>query len=392
MGEAGARLRHAWIDNTAPRMVAGALIIGALAGCASPGQPKPPSLLLPERADDLSADRVGDRVVLHWMAPSETTDHLPVKGGMVAVLCRESAAAAAKSEACLEVQRLPISPGPVKAEDRLPPELGVGAPALLAYRVEIRNAAGRSAGLSGEAVTASGMAPPPVLGLAAAPIRGGVRIGWSPADGAGAVIELDRVDTARAPERPATGTSTRTPGSTARGKGPALAAAAKLPAEVRLSAGAAGEPDRGGTVDRAVEKGGTYQYRAQRVLAAVLDGHAVTLRSELSPGVTVTVLRTFPPRPPAGLEAAPGVGDTPSIDLSWQPGAETDLAGYNVYRTEAGPAADWRRVNPAVVAVPGYRDATAAAGRRYRYRVTAVDTDENESAPGNEVQEMPATR
>jgi fibronectin type 3 domain-containing protein len=101
----------------------------------------------------------------------------------------------------------------------------------------------------------------------------------------------------------------------------------------------------------------------------------------------------FPPRSPSGLEAVPagaGSGNL-SIDLSWTPNSEGDLAGYFVYRQEidskgvaAGTAA---RLNQTPVVGPAYRDQTALAGHRYAYRVTAVDTAGNESAPSDEVQE-----
>ncbi|HEY1965698.1 MAG TPA: hypothetical protein VGG59_12240, partial [Acidobacteriaceae bacterium] len=45
---------------------AAALVIAWTAGCASPGQPRPPSLNLPEVVKDLTAQRVGDVVELRW--------------------------------------------------------------------------------------------------------------------------------------------------------------------------------------------------------------------------------------------------------------------------------------------------------------------------------------
>ena len=102
---------------------------------------------------------------------------------------------------------------------------------------------------------------------------------------------------------------------------------------------------------------------------------------------------TFPPHPPTGLEAIPGGATAAdrSIDLSWTPNTDPDLAGYNVYRQDidakgaaAGTAA---RLNTIPVAGPAYRDQTAVPGRRYAYHVTAVDTAGNESAPSADVQE-----
>jgi fibronectin type 3 domain-containing protein len=101
----------------------------------------------------------------------------------------------------------------------------------------------------------------------------------------------------------------------------------------------------------------------------------------------------IPPHAPTGLEAIPGGATAAdrSIDLSWTPNTDTDLAGYIVYRQEIDSkgvvAVTATRLNVTPVVGPAYRDQTAMAGRRYAYRVTAVDTAGNESAPSDTVQE-----
>lgn len=371
--------------------------LGALlAGCASPGQPRPPSLRLPQVVQDLSAERIGDAVHLRWTTPSATTDNLSVPMQMSAVICRQAVRRADVGRACTEVQRLPVKPGPVEIDDVLPPALTTGAIGLLSYRIEVRNGAGRSAGRSPETSAASGAAPAGVEGLAAKPIRRGVRLQWR-SEPVTAGIELERTDGAKL-------LATTNQEAQAKTRKRPLLASSALPSEIHLSAKEAGEPDAGGTIDQTAVKGSTYSYRAQRVETAVLDGHPVSLRSVPSATVTVKVLDTFPPEPPTGLEAAPGGAETLSIDLSWQlpgqlsgqPGAEADLAGYNVYRREVPTggalAGSWHRLNSAIVPVPAFRDSAVRAGIRYAYRVTAIDGDGNESAPGNEVQETPGSR
>jgi fibronectin type 3 domain-containing protein len=106
---------------------------------------------------------------------------------------------------------------------------------------------------------------------------------------------------------------------------------------------------------------------------------------------------TFPPAVPSGLEAVPGGATAAgrsidlSIDLSWTPDTDADLAGYFVYRQEVDPQGQVTgtvtRLNITPVVGPAYRDQTALAGHRYAYRVTAVDTAGNESAPSADVQE-----
>jgi fibronectin type 3 domain-containing protein len=151
--------------------------------------------------------------------------------------------------------------------------------------------------------------------------------------------------------------------------------------------------DAGGTVDRTVQKGETYRYTARRLREISLEGHALELRSDLSSPVKVTMLDTFPPGIPTELEAVPGgaTASDRSIDLSWAPDTDSDLAGYSVYRqevTSAGQVAGTAtRLNTTPIVGPAYRDQTAVPGHRYAYRVTAVDASGNESAPSADVQE-----
>jgi hypothetical protein len=151
--------------------------------------------------------------------------------------------------------------------------------------------------------------------------------------------------------------------------------------------------DPGGTIDRTAQFGETYQYTAQRVRTASIAGHALQLRSSISQPVVLALKDTFPPQPPTGLAAVPGGADAAhtSIDLSWEPDTDADLAGYIVYRQPAdatgaftGPAI---RLNATPIPSPAYSDQTAIIGQNYAYRVTAVDTVGNESAPSADVQE-----
>lgn len=391
----------------------GALPIVFIAGCASPGPPHAPSLNLPEVVRDLTAERTGDQVLLNWTTPEKTTDHLAIKGAMTAEICRVTAPisqpAVPSTQACTVVTRLTVSSGPSHAEESLPSSLTADPASLLAYRVQLFNAHGRSAGLSAEAFAASGVAPPSVEHLRATSIRDGVQLEWQQKDST-SPVQLDRI--------------LATPGSTAAHPGPANptfttaskpASRSKLkktsPPSTSTSARSQSVPmtsskatdevkletpkevvDAGGTVDRTAQKGESYRYTARRLRQISLQGHALELRSDLSSPVTVTMLDTFPPGVPTGLEAIAGA--TPSdrsIDLSWTPDIDPDLAGYSVYRqevTSAGQVAgSATRLNSTPIVGPAYRDQTAVPGHRYAYRVTAVDASGNESAPSADVQE-----
>jgi hypothetical protein len=384
---------------------AAALLIACAASCASPGQPRPPSLNLPEVVNDLAADRVGDVVKLHWTTPEKTTDHLDVKGPMTAEICRITLSST-PPPACIPVARLPVQPGSTDAAEALPPVLTVDPPSLLAYRIQILNAHGRSAGLSSEIFAASGSAPPPVDDLHATPTPDGAMLQWQKKDTT-AVVELDRLPIGAngavvepAPPKAAAKSSSKSlirkqtgaPQKLAPVSTPKLLETPPTPTEVKLRTPTQ-LADAGGTIDHTAGMGESYRYTAQRVRAVSLNGHELELRSFASSPVTVVMRNTFLPHAPAGLEAVPGGATAAdrSIDLSWTPNTESDLAGYSVYRQEidskgvaAGTAT---RLNPTPVAGPAYRDQTAVAGRRYVYFVTAIDTAGNESAPSEAVPE-----
>jgi hypothetical protein len=409
-----------------PASVGAALLVAFVVGCASPGPPHPPTLNLPQIVKDLAADRVGDQVNLHWTTPAKTTDNLNIKGPITAEICRLAPSApsapslspnppaSSHAPTCTPVERISVQPGPSQATETLPQPLTIDPVTLLTYRVQLFNRRGHSAGLSAEAFAAAGAAPPPVENLRATPIRTGAMLEWQPQN-ASASIELDRLlDGAIVPTKknaqpkpatkPLAKTKTKTkpkpnpaptPAPTAK---PPFEGTPAAPAEVKLRA--SGQPsDAGGTMDRTAESGQTYHYTAQRVRSVTLAGstpatpHKLELRSASSSPITVLLRDTFPPSAPTGLAAIPG-GITPadrSIDLSWEPNTDSDLAGYIVYRQQISPTGALiepsTRLNSTPVPGPAFRDKTAASGQRYAYRVTAIDAAGNESAPSADVQE-----
>lgn len=369
-------------------------------GCANPAPPHPPSLHLPNLVKDLTASRVGDQVEFHWTTPTKTTDALLIKGAMTAEICRVAAPASNSAAAprCTPVKRLPVQPGPSQTAEVLPQPLTLGPSALLLYRIQIFNSREHSAGLSAPAFAVSGAAPPPVEQLHAKAIRSGVMVEWQPQTTASAV-ELDRLidgavthgKTAPPKSKSIPKTRSATSKSNEPVKSP-LQSKTVTPEETRLRTPPSSS-DLGGTIDRNAQMGQTYHYTAQRVMSASLDGHSLEIRSSVSPAITVSVRDTFPPAPPTGLAAVPG-GDTPSdrsIDLSWEPDADPDLAGYLVYRQSVAPngipEGSASRLTSTPIDAPAFSDKTALPGRRYAYHVTAIDGLGNESAPSAEVQE-----
>jgi hypothetical protein len=372
-------------------MACATLLASLAAGCASPGPPHPPSLRLPQVVKDLTAERVGDEVHLHWTTPAKTTDKLDIKGRLTAEICR--AAVSASPPTCAPVKRLAVQPGPSQTTDILPRPLTLDPVSLLTYRVQILNTNERSAGQSPEAFVAAGAAPPPVVGLRATPVRAGAMIEWRPQQTT-ASVELDRLlDGAPTPTKAARPkpASKPSPAPTTPPKSP-LRSTPSVPPEVKLQTPKQAS-DAGGTIDSTAQRGETYHYTAQRVRTVTFPDRSLEMRSAISPPVTVLIKDTFPPQRPTGLAAVPGgiAQADASIDLSWEPDTDPDLAGYIVYRQRVDPTGTLMgvaiRLNPTPIAGPAYRDQTAAAGQRYAYRVTAVDTVGNESAPSADVQE-----
>lgn len=360
-----------------------------LAGCASPGAPLPPSLKLPQVPTDLTATRVGTRVVLRWTTSARTTDRALVTGPVTAEACRETLGAAGQaagtaprqgrrsSRVCNNVvARAAVSPGASELSDPLPAPLTAGAPVVLAYRVQLLNAAGKTAGASQVVYAAAGAAPEPVTGLKGSSTKPGVVLEWTHATGAGPAdsVELDRMMEPSADNDKPT-------------KKEVALLGGDTQAESRFSA-----RDTGGAIDRTAKAGEKYRYTVQRVRAVPFQGKTLEIRSEATAPVEVAVKTVFPPDMPTGLIAAPAFSELgkPAIDLSWEPNVEVRIAGYKVYRrTGAEP---WRVLTPDPVTVAAYRDVAVTPGERYTYRVTAVNDAGMESEPSAEVQQSAAER
>ncbi len=147
-----------------------------------------------------------------------------------------------------------------------------------------------------------------------------------------------------------------------------------------------GEPASSPWTDTRVEYGQLYRYEVR----AVAQYGADTLESDASAVISITPQDVFPPKSPEGLIAVPVLAayGGPAIELSWQPNAESDLAGYNIYRGELPKLRDgagYRKLNATLILGPAYRDDTVEVGKNYFYRVTAVDRAGNESNPSAEI-------
>ena len=165
-----------------------------------------------------------------------------------------------------------------------------------------------------------------------------------------------------------------------------------------IAAGASAAPSGYSVYKSLTGKPGTFELLGDSTSATFSDSHfqfdtpyyyfvraVFKMTSEIaesddSPVVEITPRDNFPLRPPTNLSAvfAGGV-----VDLIWTPNTETDLAGYNVERQEAGGG--FVKLNSQLLPTPIFRDKTAKPGERYAYRVNAVDRAGNVSAPSEEI-------
>ena len=96
-------------------------------------------------------------------------------------------------------------------------------------------------------------------------------------------------------------------------------------------------------------------------------------------------LENEPPAAPTGLSATAGDSE---VSLDWNDNAESDFAGYNVYRSTTG-GGPYDQLNAALVLTSDYVDSTAENGATYYYVVRAVDSMGAESGNSNEASATP---
>jgi uncharacterized protein len=91
--------------------------------------------------------------------------------------------------------------------------------------------------------------------------------------------------------------------------------------------------------------------------------------------------------PPPVVQALVGGSERATIKLQWAGVTAEDLLGYRIYRTLRPDNMDWALINTEMAVDPVYDDVLTQNLSRYPYyyRITAVDTHYNESAPSEVV-------
>ena len=356
----------------------GALLVLAT-GCAAPGAPQPPSLRLPQTVNNLTAVRKGNRVVLTWSPPAESTDRQPIHWPTTTRLCRvlnqfpvnRCGDPVAQIKAGDLASSAPAARRPlVSYEDLLPAALipqEVTTQNQATYAIEVVNQRGRSAGLSNQVRIPLVPTEPPPTALRATLDAQGPLLQWdnastfAPAAGISCTLRIYRRQASAAIQ-------------------PTSVHHIQAKPEFALIFEQPCQSGPGEARDNSFEWEQEYDYKAVAVTVIAAPEHpAIEVEGDDSALAHLVTHDIFPPAVPSGLQAVySSVGQKPFIDLSWAPDTEGDLAGYIVYRrTDASSA---YVVVSDVLKSPAWRDTDVHAGQKYFYTVAAVDVRGNQSA------------
>lgn len=113
--------------------------------------------------------------------------------------------------------------------------------------------------------------------------------------------------------------------------------------------------------------------------------HSSSINRQVIIGLVVNAPIDTPPSAPTGLTTTAGIG---TVSLDWNNNGESDLAGYNVYRSTTS-GSDYAKLNSSLLTSSDYSDSNVSNGTTYYYVVTAVDTGSNESGYSGEVSATP---
>jgi hypothetical protein len=351
------------------RTAAALLALGLAAswGCGKKGPVMAPLVRAPQAVEDLSVSRVGDSVSLRWTNPSATIAGSPlarvteVEVWMVEEPKTSGGPAPRPARADFEkkgrlLERLPEdrlalivqkdTPKPrlVLTLDIDPKEL---AQESLFFSLRVRDEKGRRSEFSEPAGLPAAPALAPPSDVRAEVLADHIELNWQPPPGQ--------------------------EGAAASGVGGFNVYRSEGDAPpVRLNA----EPLKANDYrDDSFTFGKVYRYFVRSAAAA-----PATVESRDSEIVTVDAVDRFPPAAPRGLTTISGQG---FVALSWEPAREPDLAGYRVWRREAGRSA-WTMLKELPPAESSFTDATVEKNRRYVYAISAFDRAGNESAKSEE--------
>ncbi|MGA8145755.1 MAG: fibronectin type III domain-containing protein [Candidatus Acidiferrales bacterium] len=348
-----------------------------LYGCAAPAEPierKPPT---PNPVNDLNATQAGNDVTLAFTLPRDSVEKRQLRQSLTIQVYRDFEPAPANPTLLLT-----IPPGMVdhytvqgrvrfvdslRAEDFAPS----GSREAL-YRVRTFVSPKKLSADSNVAALTVYPVPDPIADLKAEIAHPGVTLSWTPPQKtlAGAAPRIAFYRVYRAESEPESSTTANPDADSGTANAPENS-------KTKVPFARIAEPASPPYTDTLAQLGKTYIYTVR----SVSQYPNVALESADSNFATVTAKDIFPPSAPQNLVVVfvPAVGGAPAnLELSWAINPETDIAGYNVYRSESQDGLG-TRVNSELLLTPAFRDMNVVLGRRYFYTVFAVDRSGNES-------------
>ncbi|MFY9527373.1 MAG: hypothetical protein WBC04_18550 [Candidatus Acidiferrales bacterium] len=354
--------------------------LSALGGCAAPGEPSPRRVPVPEAVADLSAQQMGDDIILTFTQPKNTVTREPLpssptieiyRGFVIVPVRNKPTAGALKTLIATIPQQMVghyLEGGRVRYVDSLKPEeleqySGAGA----VYSVRTRVSKKKESADSNLAAVRVALPAEPMQDPSAQVTDTAILLSWT------------------APQKTTAGTPLTTLAGyhVYRGEAAPGASAENIsPQSLESPLALLEETQTSSYRDTQFEFSHTYVYSVRSIVRMGTN----TTESADSKLLVVTPKDVFPPSAPQGLVVVyvPAVADAPAhLELSWPISPEPDIAGYNVYRSEEGIPP--KRLNPQLLLTPAFRDMSAMPGRHYTYSVTAVDRAGNESPASSPV-------
>lgn len=139
-----------------------------------------------------------------------------------------------------------------------------------------------------------------------------------------------------------------------------------------------GQSTNGAYADSGLTQLTSYTYNVTSVdnVGNESTGSSINVTTSATPDTT-------PPAVPTGLTAIAGNNQ---VTLSWNANTETDLSGYNLYKSTDGSS-----FSKYLTSLTGtsYTDTQVTNGSTYWYKLTAIDTSNNESAQSSSVSATP---
>jgi len=346
-----------------------ALMMVLASGCGTPGPPQPPSLNLAKPVSDLKATRTGDQIALSWTIPSETTDGASFTHGGQTKICRAINQSRIEQPAQCNVIATIAAPATLKtanAATSVPGEASASKD-YVTFAVEVDNDRGRNAGVSNQVqvptAAVSKLNGNPVSQLTPDAVL--VIANVTPQDaGLPQMLELRRSEKGAPQEITVTRRMIELPSVEA--------------ANVELR-------------DESFAWEKAYAYRVVIVGSIKLpNGSTVVFDGASTTPIDVVVHDIFPPAVPTQVQAVFSgqlSGQQPSIDLTWNPVMDRDLAGYFIYRRRENES-NVTKLNQQPITAPAYSDKAIQPGIRYFYSVSAIDERGNESKRSEEGSEQ----